>query len=90
MPWISARSADKLVIGRCLRMGVGSVLRIESFKEDRWLEIRRLDNDEFEVTEHGFNDSRTIVDLEALKPTIKRLLSIEFPRSHQLRINSTW
>ncbi|MGC8597278.1 MAG: hypothetical protein ACP5NY_05090 [Thermocladium sp.] len=88
MPWISSRSADKLVIKRCFKMGVGSVLRIESFKGDRWLEIKRLDMDRFEVREHGFNESSVIVDSETLKPAVKRIMSMEFPRSHQLRISS--
>ena len=41
MPWIPARSADKLVAGQCLKLEVGRVIRVESFKGDRWVEIKK-------------------------------------------------
>ena len=67
MTWIPARSADKLVSEQCLKMEVGKVIRVESFKGDRWVEIRRVDGDSFEITEKGFNDQKFTVKAGTLR-----------------------
>jgi len=41
MPWISARGSDKIVYNQCLKLEQGKILRVESFKGDRWIEIKR-------------------------------------------------
>ena len=89
MPWIPARSADKLVAGQYLKMEVGKVIRVESFKGDRWVEIKRVDGDSFEVTEKGFRDHKFTVKAGDLKVALKRVFEVESPRSHQMRLSYT-
>ena len=88
MPWISAKSADKLVLGQLSKLEVGKALRVESFKGDRWVEIVKEDTDLFKVIESGFK--RTTyekVTFKDLKILLKRIFDDEFPRSHQLRVS---
>ena len=89
MPWISAKSADKLISGQCLKMEVGRIIRVESFKGDRWVEIKRVNENSFEITEKGYNNQKITVTADELKEKLKRIFDVEFPRSHQLRVNYT-
>ena len=88
MPWIPARSAEKLVYGQAVKLENGKKLRVESFKGDRWIEITKKDNG-FEILEHGFRNNILTVDEKELRRVLKELLETEFPRSHQLRISVT-
>ena len=72
MPWIPARSADKLVSGQCLKMEVGRAIRVEI----------KIDGDFFEVTEKGFRDQKFTVKAGDLKVVLKRVFEVEFPRNH--------
>jgi hypothetical protein len=70
-------------------MEVGKIIRVESFKGDRWVEIKRLNENSFEITEKGFNNQKITVSADELKEKLKRIFDVEFPRSHQLRVNYT-
>ncbi|AWR94122.1 hypothetical protein [Acidianus brierleyi] len=87
MPWIPARSADKMILGQALKLKEGKVLRIESFKGDRWIEIKKLNSNEFEINEHGYNNTTYKVKEDEMKVILRRAIDLEFPRSHQLRIS---
>ncbi|BCU69480.1 hypothetical protein [Stygiolobus caldivivus] len=88
MPWISAKSADKLVLGQLGKLEVGKALRVESFKGDRWVEIVKEDTDSFKVVESGFKKATyERVTFKDLKMLLKRIFDDEFPRSHQLRVS---
>ncbi|AWR97421.1 hypothetical protein DFR86_07570 [Acidianus sulfidivorans JP7] len=89
MPWMPARSADKLVISQCLKLEKGKVIRVESYKGDRWVEIRKIDSDNYEIIEKGYNNTTYNITSKELKGLIKKLFDIEFPRSHQVRVNIT-
>jgi hypothetical protein len=89
MPWISARGSDKIVYNQCLKLEQGKILRVESFKGDRWIEIKRKKEDEFEITEKGYNNTTYVVNSKELKTLLKRLFEMEFPRSNQVRISIT-
>ncbi|BDC19429.1 hypothetical protein [Acidianus sp. HS-5] len=89
MPWISARGSDKVVYSQCLKLQQGKILRVESFKGDRWIEVKRKGEDEFEITEKGYNNTTYLVNSKDLKALLKRIFEIEFPRSHQVRISMT-
>ncbi|GAA5418203.1 hypothetical protein [Sulfurisphaera tokodaii] len=86
MPWISARSADKLVYGQIVKLPFGKRLRVESFKGDRWIEIVKIDENNYKIIEHGFNNHVYNVTGNDLKRILKELFEVEFPRSHQLRV----
>lgn len=86
MPWLSARSADKLVASRCAKLEKGEVIRVESFKGDRWIEVRRVAENNYSLLENGFNRASYNVTSTDLKPLIRRLFDVEFPRSHQVRL----
>jgi len=88
MPWISAKSADKLVFGQVIKLEIGKVMRIESFKGDRWVEITKIREDSFNIVESGFKKmTYENVSKEDLKNLLKRIFDEEFPRSHQLRVS---
>ncbi|BFH72656.1 hypothetical protein SJAV_06000 [Sulfurisphaera javensis] len=89
MPWIPVKSADKLVYGQVTKLEKGKKLRVESFKGDRWLEITKIDENTFEINEHGFNNNVYKTNLKELKKLLKELIEEEFPRSHQLRVSIT-
>lgn len=85
--WISARSAGKVVEQRVKQIGAGDVLKVESFKRDRWIEFTRNEDDTYGIVEHGFSNAVLTVRGADLKGEIKRLVDAEFPRSNQLRIH---
>ncbi|MDT7901587.1 MAG: hypothetical protein RRE78_06790 [Acidianus sp.] len=45
--------------------------------------------DEFEITEKGYNNTTYVVNSKELKTLLKRLFEMEFPRSNQVRISIT-
>ena len=53
------------------------------------MEIKRLNENSFEITENGFNNQKITVSADELKEKLKRIFDVEFPRSHQLRVNYT-
>ncbi|BFI76214.1 hypothetical protein [Sulfurisphaera ohwakuensis] len=86
MPWVSAKSADRLVYMQIVKLPFGKRLRVESFKGDRWIEIVKIDENNYKIIEHGFNNNVYNVTENDLKRILKELFGVEFPRSHQLRI----
>jgi hypothetical protein len=86
VPWIPIKSADKLLSSQILKLPEGKVLRVESFKGDRWFEVKR-NGEEFEFSEHGYRNAVFKVKKEEVKETVKRIIEVEFPRSHQLRVS---
>ena len=88
MPWIPAKSADKLVLGQVSKLESGKALRVESFKGDRWVEIIKDGEDSYKVVENGFNNKvYEKVTFKELKGLLRRIFDEEFPRSHQLRVS---
>ena len=63
------------------------MLKVESFKRDRWIEFTRNEDDTYKVVEHGFSNAMLTISSADLKGEIKRLIDVEFPRSNQLRIH---
>ena len=63
------------------------IIRAESFKGDRWVEIQKGDT-YYIIVEHGYSNAEYKVDKKDLKSIIKRLIDREFPRSHQIRIKN--
>ena len=85
--WISARSAAKVVEQRVKQISAGDMLKVESFKRDRWIQFTRNEDDTYDIVEHGFSSAMLTVSSADLKGEIKRLIDVEFPRSNQLRIH---
>ena len=87
MPWISIHSADKLIFSQANSLSENKIIRAESFKGDRWVEIQKGDT-YYIIVEHGYSNAEYKVDKKDLKSIIKRLIDREFPRSHQIRIKN--
>ncbi len=87
MPWISIHSADKLIFSQANSLSENKIIRAESFKGDRWVEIQKGDT-YYIIVEHGYSNTEYKVDKKDLKSIIKRLIDREFPRSHQIRIKN--
>ena len=85
--WISARSAGKVVEQRVKQINAGDVLKVESFKRDRWIEFTKKEDGAYDVVEHGFSNTSLTISSADLKGEIKRMVDAEFPRSNQLRIH---
>lgn len=88
MPWIPASSAKKLVASQAVKLAEGETLRVESFKGDRWLEVRRS-GPTLVIREHGFRDATYEVQESEVRQLLGKLIDFEFPRSHQLRVSKS-
>ncbi|WP_449462248.1 hypothetical protein PQ610_06700 [Tardisphaera miroshnichenkoae] len=89
MPWLSARSADKLIASQVEKLPEGKKVRVEDFKGDRWVEVLKVGVNSYRVNEHGFVTAAYDVDDGKLRATLRRLFEAEFPRSHQLRVSTS-
>lgn len=84
--WIGARNAVKTIDQRMGHLEQGYVLKVESFKRDRWIEIEKLDGF-YRFTEHGFRILSFDTSDKEFRTKLKESVEIEFPRSNQLRIH---
>jgi hypothetical protein len=86
MPWVSIRSAEKTTLNLLARMDDTSILTIKSFKKDRTATILKNDNI-FQVNEDGFRKKIFRVDSDHIRKSIREIIEVEFPRSHQVMIS---
>jgi len=59
---------------------------LTTYKRNRSLTIIRLDETKFLFQEQGYENRKIIVKEAEFKRTIKKILKVEFPRSHKIRI----
>lgn len=86
---IDRAGAEAVVTGKALGLEEGQVLRIASYKRDRWIELRRAGADSFHLTEHGFTCTEHEIATKQLRKLLKNLFKREFPRSNKLHVRLT-
>ncbi len=58
-------------------------ITLYTYKKDRFITVRKINEFSYEMLEHGFNDKTMLFDsFEALKKQLKKAVRLEFPRSH--------
>ena len=62
-------------------------IKILSFKKDRSVTLRLLEEDQIEVTEDGFEHRTFNCSAKEIPKLMKELSEREFPRSHQVKIS---
>lgn len=85
MPQVSKRAANHFILNCVEGLDEDELIRIENHKNDRFLEIKRTD-DQLEVREEGYITAVHNTDICGLKSLLGRIIDYEFPRSHKLRI----
>ncbi|MHB1646958.1 MAG: hypothetical protein EVG15_09415 [Candidatus Acididesulfobacter diazotrophicus] len=67
-------------------MPVGHYYDVRSYKRDRGFYVIKSEEDEYCILERGFFEEEYVSDLDGLNNIFKKLLKIEFPRSHKIRV----
>lgn len=62
-------------------------IRIATFKKDRHITIRRINDTTVKITRHGFTNAEYEIDERKLKKEMKTLLKQEFPRSNKVHLS---
>lgn len=83
---IDKATALDTVFKRLKALEPGHCIDVRTYKRNRGVAIRRLEQDLFEVRESGYNDERFEVELKKMKKLLKTLFKREFPRSTKLRL----
>lgn len=83
---VNKTTALQTVVRRLQKMEVGESLILLTWKKDRSVRLRALDNNQIEVVERGFKEQRFNLRQEKLRKQLKILLKREFSRSHKIRL----
>jgi len=59
---------------------------LTTYKRNRSLTIIRIDEVRLVLQKQGYENRQLIVKESELKRTLKKILKVEFPRSHKIRI----
>lgn len=74
------------ILTRLKKTAIGHGLDLRTFKRDRSIAIRHIEQDVFEIKEDGFQIQTFTIHRKELKKTLKTLFKREFPRSNKIRI----
>lgn len=87
MGLMNARNVSSWILKNVERLQEGYVIRVENHKNDRWIEIKKI-NDKFLLKEVGYANRTIEMDSKALSSSLNSILDYEFPRSHMLRVKT--
>lgn len=76
----------KVILKKAEKLPLGHYLDIRTYKRNRSVLLIREEEDLFRIIENGFYQNEFRVTFKELKKIFKKLLKIEFPRSHKIRI----
>ncbi|MCT4535996.1 hypothetical protein [Halodesulfovibrio sp.] len=76
------------VLARVKSLQKGNAIRIATFKKDRHITIRRVNNTVLRIIRHGFTNDEYELEEAKLKKEMKTLLKQEFPRSNKVHLTS--
>ncbi|EGB14838.1 hypothetical protein DND132_1631 [Pseudodesulfovibrio mercurii] len=82
---IDLGAALPTALSRLKTLPDGAVLTLLTFKRDRGVAVRRVD-DGFEVREFGYRDETVLEDADGLRKRLKGALKREFPRSNKVHL----
>ncbi len=91
MPWMPKKAVEKSVASMLINMEDHRMIAMKTKKKDRTVSIKKEKNN-YRIYEDGFrNENFLISDQKNLKKTLKELIEIEFPRSHEILVtNQEW
>ncbi len=76
----------KVILKKAEKLPVGHYLDIRTYKRNRYVLLIKIASEKFKIVENGFYQNEYFTDLKDLKKIFKKLLKLEFPRSHKIRI----
>jgi len=77
----------KVLEKRVNSLPVGHYLDIRTYKRNRKVYVVKLSEEEYKVLEDGYYQKEyEVKGIKELKKLFKKLLKVEFPRSHKIRV----
>ncbi len=76
----------QVLLKKAKSLPVGHYLDIRPYKRNRSVLLIKKTEDSFRIVENGFYKDEFDVDFKDLKKVFKKILRLEFPRSHKIRI----
>lgn len=83
---IDKATAIETVMERLKKLPQGHALDMRTYKRNRSVLIRRVEDDLFEVIQNGYEQNRFESTRKKMKKLLKTLLKKEFPRSTKIRL----
>lgn len=83
---IDKATAIPTIMNKLKKLQPGHAIDLRTYKRNRSVVIARINDDEFDVVEHGFAQERFTVSLDKMKKLLKNLIKREFPRSTKIRL----
>lgn len=65
-------------------MAVKEAIQFKTFKKDRGFMVYRIDVEQFQLIENGFNNTSVVGDADKIRKQTKKSLKREFPRSNKV------
>ncbi len=88
LPWMPKKAVEKSVYSTSLKMENNRIITLKTRKKDRTVSIKKIDN-KYELTEDGFKKAvYRVNDEKTLKKSLKDLIEMEFPRSHEILVTN--
>lgn len=88
MRMIDSNRTIPVVLTRVASLQKGHAIRIATFKKDRHITIRRINDVMLHIIRHGFTNDEYELEEAKLKKEMKTLLKQEFPRSNKVHLTS--
>lgn len=76
----------RFIIQKAEKLPVGHYLDIRTYKRNRSVLLIKEGENFFRIIENGFYQNEFKSSFKELKKIFKKLLKIEFPRSHKIRV----
>jgi len=83
---IDKAAAMETVLTRLKKLPLNHAIDLRTFKRDRYVVIRRVADDQFDVARNGYERKRYSEPLKRMRKLLKTLLKKEFPRSNKIRL----
>ncbi len=75
-----------VIVKKAKKLPAGEYLDIRTYKRNRKVLLIKKDEDNFKIIEDGFYKNEFNCTFKELRKIFKKLLKLEFPRSHKIRI----
>jgi len=86
MDMIDKATAIENVLERLRKLPKGHAIDLRTYKRNRSVVIKRIDNDRFDVIQNGYDRERYSEPFKKMRKLLKLLFKKEFPRSTKIRL----
>jgi hypothetical protein len=76
----------KVILKKAEKLPTGHYLDIRTYKRNRYVLLIKISPESFKIIEEGFYKKEYQAEFKNLRKILKKLLKLEFPRSHKIRI----